>query len=176
MGLDITAGSRIVFVEAFDDYEIFEDKYYTYEPGKLCQYVALFPEPAFPGREEPLDFQGKRFACFRVDGTQMGFRAGSYSGYNQWREQLCIAVNHITPRGVWENRDSSEVQSMPFYPLIDFSDCEGVIGSIAAQRLAGDFAKYQVRAERIGGYFLEKYNEWRRACDLAADAGFIEFH
>jgi hypothetical protein len=175
MGLDITAGSRIVFVEAYDDPMVFEDKYYSFKPGEVLPYVSLYPNEDFPGREAPLDFMGRKFACYRVNGETMGFRAGSYGGYNDWREQLCQLVNHVTPRQIWDNRDDPKVQAMPFYPLIDFSDCEGVIGSIAAARLASDFESYQARAERQDEYFVSKYREWRRACQLAADDGFIKF-
>lgn len=177
MGLDITAGSKIVFIEAFDEYEVFEDKYYTYEPGKVCPYVCLSPERSFLGRDEPIDFHDKDYACYRVDGELMGFRAGSYSGYNDWRERLCQMVNHYSPQSLWEHRDDPAVQALPFYPLIDFSDCEGVIGSVAAARLAADFEAYQTRADRhTDEWFREKYQLWRRACELAADDGFIDFH
>lgn len=174
MGLDITAGSKIVFMEATDDYELFDEKYYTDE---LARYVSLYPEPNFPGREAPLEFQGKKLAIYRVDGDLMGFRAGSYSGYNAWREQLSLLANGMAPRQIWEQHDDPAIQALPFFPLICFSDCEGVIGSVAAQRLAADFAAFQQRAEhQEDTWFIEKYREWRRACELASDNGFIEFH
>lgn len=46
------------------------------------------------------------------------FRAGSYSGYNWYREKL------------------GELNAEAFREQIDFSDCEGVIGSVVANRLA----------------------------------------
>lgn len=176
MGLDITAGSRIVFIEAYDDFETFDTKYYYGNPDS-DRYINLYPNTDFPGREAPLDFQGKRAACYRIDGERIGFRAGSYSGYGAWRADLCQMANGIAPQRIWENRYDPQTQALPFYPLIDFSDCEGLLGSVVATRLAADFARFQAEADAWpDSWFREKYAQWQRACELAADSGFVKFH
>jgi len=176
MGLDIKAGSKIVFIEAYNNSEVFEDKYYTYDPGKPCPYVNLYPERVFRNRHKPLKFDGKEFACYRIDGETFEFRAGSYGGYNDWREWLSRMANGLTPREIWQQRDKRKIRALPFYPLIDFSDCRGTLGSIVAARLANDFASHRERAERVGdAWQVAKYHKWHKACVLAADDGFIKF-
>jgi len=39
-----------------------------------------------------------------------------------------------------------------------------------------DFEKFQEKADKIGGYFLEKYNKWRKAFEHASENGAISFH
>jgi hypothetical protein len=113
-----------------------------------------------------------------------GFRAGSYSGYNEWREGLAklagypaleIAGDDLRKphcRAAW----AGEVEEgAPFFPLVDFSDCEVTIGPQTSARLAKDFADHQAKAgER--GWFAEQYAKWRNAFEQAAHGGFVDFH
>ena len=107
------------------------------------------------------------------------FRAGSYSGYNRWREALADAVGMPSPRDVWDGK----VEAGPMYELINFSDCEGTIGPVVSAKLARDFdeqrdrvtgwAAIQPREDRE--YFLRKYEEWASAFKVAADGGCVVF-
>lgn len=99
------------------------------------------------------------------------FRAGSYGGYNEWRDQLARMAGYLSARDVWEKDTDG-----PFTELINFSDCEGVIGPKTSYKLYLDFSRFQSAADEIGGYFLEKYNDWRRAFEMASDNGAVEFH
>lgn len=79
---------------------------------------------------------------YNVEGECHTFKAGSYSGYNEWRKMLSEMIGY-TPEKIWsisqalvrDDRlnqvldESSEV-SIPFIELIGFSDCEGYIGPI----------------------------------------------
>lgn len=47
-----------------------------------------------------------------------GFRAGAYSSYNRFRNELCIIANGITDEELWASND----ESLKFYWLINFSD------------------------------------------------------
>ena len=75
------------------------------------------------------------------------FRAGSYSGYYYWRNELAkLAGNKQTPyesfNGKTELRYDATVwksKKGPFWELIDFSDAEGVIGPVVCKRVHKDF-------------------------------------
>ena len=110
----------------------------------------------------------------RSDG--LSFRAGSYSGYNWWRDQLAQMAYRKPAERVWaENTDG------PFFELINFADNEGTIGPIACARLAEHFeaGRDTVRArlyDKVDGWDQQKYDEWARAFDLAANTGLVRFH
>lgn len=170
MGLDITAYSKL---EADPSIADGDQAYYE---GAIWLYV----EEGREGRAEPLTG-----GAYRCHGEQMGFRAGSYSGYNLWREYLAEMIG-TTPKAIWNRRDETPKPPVdPFVELIDFSDCEGVIGSKVAAKLAKDFATLahlvEPFAKKITNsdnreWFVAKYNEWRKAFELAADGGAVRFH
>jgi hypothetical protein len=109
------------------------------------------------------------------------FRAGSYSGYGEFRRALCRAILGVEPQRVWEEQEA--FKGRPFFNLINFSDCEGVIGPLTASKLADDFADPQHRAKfetqmkdhADRDYYLQKYDEWAEAFKVAADNGMVIF-
>lgn len=127
----------------------------------------------FPGRIE-----GVEHGAFYSFAEEFRFRAGSYSGYNVWREQLAelagypqVGAHKPYSTGAWEST------SGPFWELINFADNEGVIGPVVAKKLARDFAEHQSKADaHPDQYFRVKYSEWRRAFEMAADGGAVDFH
>jgi len=172
MGLDITAYRDLrpaatgegLHPEYKDDVD--------YERG----YVRLHLNSAFPGRADEFTNGGVYKAS-----DSLRFRAGSYSGYNQWRKQLAELTQAYRPvllrhepshaAGAWKASEG------PFYELINFSDCEGVLGTAVSTKLAQDFAAFQAKADRHDDeYFRRKYAEWRRAFEMAADNGAVYFH
>lgn len=70
------------------------------------------------------------------DTVQHHFRAGSYSGYNGFRDRLSKALLGVEASAVWE--DPASFEGRPGYEMIDFSDCEGVISSSVADKLHKD--------------------------------------
>lgn len=83
---------------------------------------------------------------YESTGEYYSFRAGSYGGYNQFRKLLSLAANGISDSDVWESTDSST--SLPFYYLINFSDCEGTIGPSVSQILHTQFIENRERIIR----------------------------
>ena len=85
-------------------------------------------------------------------------------------------VGHESAKAAWANG----AQGRPFFELIHFSDCEGIIGPKISAKLAKDFADNQAKADvyRVdeASWFREKYSDWRRAFEMAADNGAVEFH
>lgn len=111
------------------------------------------------------------------------FRAGSYSGYGSWRRKLCKLVHGVEIETVWNDIDAWE--GKPFIELINFSDCEGVIGPETSAKLAKDFEDYQdlinsayvVEVYRKNNdWWLLKYDDWCEAFKCAAKNGFVQFH
>ena len=116
----------------------------------------------------------------RPYGETFGFRAGSYSGYNEWRRTLCQAILGVSDQELWDH--ASKYQGRPFYELINFSDCEGAIGFVAARKLYGDFVEHEEEfaayVSKLGDdeWFIEKYQDWKRAFDLTKEDGVVTFH
>lgn len=160
MGLDITAytGLKEVRQRANDD-----------DYGDDDNLVWLYPgEGYFSERFGSL----KENSLYSAEDS-FGFRAGSYSGYNHWRDWLAGLVG-TTPEAVWDG-----AQPPAFRELIDFSDCEGTIGPEVAAKLAKDFADYDEKAKAADnddGFMYQRYQHWRKAFEMAAKNGAVKFH
>ena len=83
---------------------------------------------------------------YESTGQYFSFRAGSYSTYNQFRRLLSLAANGMLDSDVWETPDIST--DLPFYYIINFSDCEGTIGPSVSQILHTQFIENRERVIR----------------------------
>lgn len=150
MGLDIVYYAHL---EAVSSDEVDNDESYAY----ICV------NPDFEDQADGLETG--LYDCERSG----SFRAGSYRGYNLWRSRLAILIDK-TDYDIWDNSEG------PFAELINFSDCEGIIGPVTSAKLAKDFSEHQEIAERKeDSYFLYLYNEWRKAFETAANGGCVRF-
>lgn len=113
------------------------------------------------------------------------FRAGSYSGYNYWRNELAKLAGygqtpHKSFNGKAELRYDATVWNIkrgPFWEFIEFSDAEGVIGPVVCKRVYGDFLQYQsAAAKHSDEYFRTSYEDWKKAFSMCANGGAIVFH
>lgn len=174
MGLDISAYSRVREIGIASDTEEWEREYWM--QGRADTFY-VWPshvlEPDFPGRLEgsivrPNGVYEYAGSCY--------FRAGSYSGYNEWRNELSIATIGVPAKTVW--RTPSAYEDSPFFELVQFSDCEGFIGPVVAGRLLEDSHAPSITAyaKGRGGRFEGLFVQWRRAFELASDGGVIKFH
>jgi hypothetical protein len=168
MGLDISAYSHIKVLEnvLFD-----EDGDPVDENGKLLQIDKCFQpliNPHYPKHAGNIEDK----AAYGYEQT-FGFRAGSYSGYNLWRDSLAQLARYRSAEDVWNNPGLEG----PFVELIHFSDCEGVIGAEISAKLSKDFADFddQAKTHAIGPFYY-LYEKWRDAFALAAQDGAVEFH
>lgn len=116
-------------------------------------------------------------------GEYLHVRAGSYGGYSRWRLMLCNMALGVDPDVVWNHPEN--FKEGPFFNLINFSDCEGVIGTETCKALYQDFLHHYPAAvayasrlpEDFGGeYWLDKYKEWMEAFELASNDGCVDFH
>jgi hypothetical protein len=152
MGLDISAYSKVQKLEgvSVDDAD-----------------CSLYHNPDFPGRADDVP------SGPITHGKSMGFRAGSYGGYNAWRDDLARLAGFASAGAVWREKPASG----PFLELIYFSDCEGTIGTAVSKKLAADFAAHQGKADASGAQrFREVYADFRKAFELAYDDGAVAFH
>lgn len=162
MGLDITAYKNLKNVEnpKFDEDGELENWRTEWTPGGSMEWS----EKHWPGRGKGVE--PEKVYTFE---EEFRFRAGSYSGYNWWRNKLELFA---------EGED--------FQELINFSDCEGVIGQVVSKKLAEDFVmnkakavEYSLKIEsenRPGKWWLEQYELWREAFEFAAQNGAVDFH
>lgn len=168
MGLDITAYAKLA---AAPDAKVDEDGYpEDYDTHvKIDREMIEFIEKQWPGRTAGLT------PGIFIFGEEHDFCAGSYSGYNHWRDWLAKVVDWDDADACWRSGKTEG----PFIELINFPDNEGYIGPMVAAKLAKDFADNEARAaERADGdaYLMQKYRDWKRAFELAADAGAVRFH
>lgn len=165
MGLDITAYKQIQKVEAIDD----GGDFYVKGTDDLVDFHATI-NPDFKERAEDIEDN----SCYSAVDS-FGFKAGSYGGYNAWRNSLArIAgykkVDGRFDSGAWESREGA------FYELINFSDCEGVIGSSVSKKLYQDFLSFDEKATQEGEYFYPTYINFMTAFKFASESGAVDFH
>lgn len=178
MGLDITAYQNLVktpFIMKADGYII------ELGTGAIQgdDFFIAGINTDFPGREGNIEDGG----IYSYEKRE-GFRAGSYSGYNQWREDLACFVGYLVlpyerygqtvmrhDAGAWAAKEG------PFKELINFSDCEGVIAGAVARKLANDFREYEELAKTFGDErWRSLYQEWKNAFEMAEQNGAVDFH
>lgn len=131
--------------------------------------LIMFPflteiDEAFPGRAEPLKYNGDVYGCENYEWINIS----SYSTYGWFRRALEVFS---------ENRDC-------FNELIDFSDCEGVIGSIVSKKLYEDFSSNAESFKKWvhrkfdaydSEWLLRMYRKFESAFEIAKDGGAVEF-
>lgn len=97
----------------------------------------------------------------------------SYGGYEDFLEDLATLSGF---KG-WDDAKKSE--SGPFVELFKFNWSDGVIGHEISSKLAKDFADLQVAANsyksKRDDFFIDKYENFRDAFDLASDKGAVQF-
>ncbi len=173
MGLDITAYRKLTPAngnEAFDE---------TGELKYEDNWTQFYKNPDFPGRAD--DIQDRH--AYKAEDSE-GFCAGGYGGYNNWRNELAkLAGYPLTSYMQYGQEQQSYAAACwqgaegPFSELINFSDCEGVIGAAVSTKLATDFADFQAKADaHQDERFRNKYAKWRKVFEMAADAGAVMFH
>ena len=183
MGLDISAYKKATFIRERGNREDGDEQWpaVTY----------LYANPDFPGRADGMqdglyDVGGHtRFGleADRDKDHQLHFRAGSYSGYNAWREKLCWFALGLQPDAIWRGKDE-KYAGKPFIELINFADNEGLIGPQTSAKLARDFQTngeaIKEKAKRELGpeadWFCNLYDTWQKAFELASGEGCVHFH
>lgn len=191
MGLDISVYTRLQPFDIPEGIEPWSDEYYDWEvdadiPDDMS-VVSLY-QPGYWGKERYGNYPPGTYLGENVD----GFRAGSYSGYGEWRDILS-KVGASFPGGsmeAWEN----EGADYPFEELINFSDAEGYIGAPVTDKLCEDFVNLEEDVKDIvdkawlkihptieltgdeKDWFLYKWNDWKSAMCTASQDGVVMWH
>jgi hypothetical protein len=163
MGLDITAYSHLRHLGQHADGQWCQHEDHI-QAFAYADFLASFRDIPILDREHPFVYGG----CYEEtpETETLGFHAGSYGGYNRWRDHLREQFNPRT------------LPTRPFYELIWFADNEGCIGPQAAGDLFMDFQGYRalyVSPSWIVGY-PDPIDDWGRAFELASHDGLIRFH
>jgi len=138
------------------------------DPDQMCDEGFLW---TYPNKDFPHQANGLQTGYYK-GAKVLGFRAGSYTGYNQWRDWLARTMLGVSAETVW--RHPADFAERPFFELINFADNEGVLGPETCKRLAEAFAAHDEQAQN-SGEFYDLYQTWRKAFELAADDGLVYF-
>lgn len=178
MGLDITAYQGMVRlmdwpaeVEGIDDIATYSGLDIGYQiDGKAVVDVHPSCAHVFPRH------LGSLTPGIYAHGGRMHFRAGSYSGYNEWRDWLSRAALGASAEQVWRNFAAYEDRGVAW--LVNFSDANGYIGPEISRRILDDIRAHvaQIRAAVTDSWYGEKLDQWIAALEMAADGGMLDFH
>lgn len=171
MGLDCTAFKNI---RQMNEDEIQYEEYKDEDDNIVDRYPLngreFFINPDFPHAAE--DIIPNAVYTFE---EKYGWRAGSYSGYNEWRTLIAQVAGWKDDQDAWDNGNLGD----PFFELIMFSDCEGTLGTTVCQKLLQDFLNFEDKYNEMIGdnrYYKNVYQEWKKGLALAAQNGAIKFH
>ncbi|KGS34477.1 hypothetical protein X962_2021 [Burkholderia pseudomallei MSHR7343] len=178
MGLDATAYRQIKKIDC-----VFDADGEPIDPitrGAIeTDYLRVYVNPDFPGRADDLENR----AIYSYQDADEAF-SGGYGRYSMWREMLAklagyqpISVDRFgTGRTELRHDEAAwRATSGPFWELICFSDCDGVIGSTVSAKLAQDFAQFDELAKANESFYVI-YSQWRAAFEMAAQNGCVCFH
>lgn len=157
MGLDVLACNRIHWLDAWYDEE--NGTAVLRDTGKVLNWDQFFVaniNPDFPGRADEIEHG----ALYGFD-KEIRFRAGAYSTYNRWREKLARFAGYTSQEDCWSGTEG------PFWELINFSDCEGDLGTATCRKLLADFRSFHSMDE--------DYLAWMSLFEHAADNGVVRF-
>lgn len=176
MGLDITAYSKLKVVDVVYDADGEPIDPVTRESlfVSAADFAHIYVNPDFPERADAL------MRGYYLYGETLGFRAGSYSYYSRWREELAKLAGYPGSSDSLYPCSSTVYEAFggPFWELINFSDCEGAIGPKTSAKLAEDFAGFRKKLDGavVSMGFVDTYDEFEKAFQLAADGGAVCFH
>ena len=191
MGLDISVISQIKPISIPEGIELWSNEYYEWEEkqdieGSVWNFQ---PNPYFPEQSEGLP-DGFGYGT----GEEYSFRAGSYSGYGEWRDLLARVALDMGVQGVWNKiDDGGNYTEIPFSEQLNFSDADGVIGPVASKKLYNDYVSYEKDImKKLDRYYLkfedfeidgetyewfkQKYKDWKEAFRIASNNGAVIFH
>ena len=179
MGLDI--GAMRGLKPAPENWKIDED-WVIDETGECpgIDYYVVRTHPTFSEQADEL-----KDRTIYVFDEYVSHYLGSYGAYNSWRKTLCRLAIGVDDIELWKN--SEQYADMPFFELINFSDCSGVIGTKTCAKLFNDFANFKNEAistieevfHRHGEdkkHWLHKYDELMSAFKIGSDNGCVDFH
>lgn len=176
MGLDVSAFKKLTKLQCVFDADGEPIDPVTHEP--IDSYFKACANRDFPGRDEGLEHNGVYTYEDSLSGPSLG-----YGGYNRWREELAkLAGYEAVPREQYGHTEMLHAAACwggatgPFAELINFTDCDGVIGPVVAARLLADFKAFDSKASELDPHFYSVYREFLHCFEMAAQGGAVHFH
>jgi hypothetical protein len=182
MGLDVHYYSNIrkAKIDDEDEDDLYNHNLYTQDNTFHYQLGSLKRSSAYDTTPE----------------TTSGHISMGYGTYNNWRNQLAIIAGYGSANEVWNDTDFDPMTTKfynlrylklnklknpdfeikiikPFYEIINFSDCEGVLGSEISKKLYQDFVAFEDNAKKQDEYFYIKYKEFKEAFRIASQNGAV---
>ncbi len=170
MGLSVSAYSHVKQITANYNEEI--DEFVDLNGNIISKYTQICIIPDFADRA--LEFSNN--TLYDYD-RSIRFSAGSYSGYGHWRSWLAeFAGYQITNLATTPLQAAWMSDEGPFWELINFSDCEGTIGTEISQKLLKDFQQFSDKLKNVShSLHVEYYNSFQSAFEIASQNGFVKF-
>lgn len=184
MGLDISAYSKLEEVEVPDFNTNSQESEWEDSMWDLGN-IQIRSNYHFPEHTMGVDD-----GWYEPSGEYYSFRAGSYTGYNNWRDILTYGIGYGDKTDVvWEGDLKG-----PFTELLNFTDSDGIIGPTYSKKLYDDFVNYKSEimdtlTKVVMGfstdikldvdhydYFFRVYDDFTKAFKLASDNGVVVFH
>lgn len=145
MGLDIMAISNLEKKHKLSE----EQKAlpWEFQPAKKATRITIDTTPygsEHGGFNKCEDMEGGKYAE-TGETMEHHFRAGSYGGYNIFRKHLCKGLVGVDVDTLWASPDS--YTDAPMFEIINFSDCEGILGTGVCQKLYPQFIENKDKFE-----------------------------
>lgn len=176
MGLGVTSYKGLKKLDVLFDGD--EEPVDPVSREPIDTYVRFYINGDFPGREEGIEHKG--VYAFEDCESEIGM---GYGPYNHWREQLAKLAGYAPmPHSRYGQTEMLCAEACwrgatgPFSELINFTDCDGVIGPVVSAKLAKDFSDFAPAAEQVGGEFAQYYGLFKSAFEMAAQNGAVRFH
>ena len=189
MGLDISVVSNLERVEIPEGIERWSDEYYDWEKDNFPDKdVWNLDQAGHWGQDRYGDYPPGSYVGETID----GFRAGSYSGYGEWRDTLAKVGAGFAggSHEAWEH----DGEDYPFEQLINYSDAEGYIAAPVTDKLCSDFVSFEREMKDVvdkawlkihptieltgedKDWFLAKWGDWKNAMCSASQNGAVIWH
>ena len=189
MGLDISVVTNLELVEIPEDLELWSNEYYDWEKENYPDGdVWNLDQAGHWGQERYGDYPPGSY----VGETMDGFRAGSYSGYGEWRNTLAKVGAGFAggSQEAWEYGSNN----YPFEELINYSDADGYIAAPITDKLCDDFVSFDKEMKDVvdkawlkihptieltgedKDWFLAKWGDWKNAMCSASQNGAVIWH
>jgi len=188
MGLDISVVINLREVKVPKEIDTYSDEYYDWQREE-------YPFEDVWGLSQVGNYDQDRYGNY-PPGTYLaenisGFRAGSYTGYGEWRNILA-KVGAGFPGGsdeAWRH----DGEEYPFEELINYSDADGYIAAPITDKLCNDFVSFEKEMYDIvdkawlkihptieltgedKDWFLSKWDDWKDAMCTASGNGAVIF-
>lgn len=180
MGLDVTAFKGLYLPEPalVED----EDGFIAKPDGSTLtfdEYLKPWENTAFPG-----SCKGLQTGAIYLHTGREHMWSSSYHSYGNWREQLAKLAEY--PMEPYQAYKGATAQLMhvagawssdkgPFWELVNFSDCEGTLGTEVCRKLLRDFIQFEHKAATMRESFQAGYQTWKRTFEFASDNGAVDF-